>query len=85
LRKNSGWKFCRRWELNGVPRDPSRLQRRSHLPQELAAQEGNLFRSFSEQVLSGTLNSERTEMAFKTQFAVDPCFESGRIGQTVEL
>lgn len=42
------------------------------------AQETNLFRNFSKQVQSGTLNSEWADRAIKTQTLLDACLESAR-------
>jgi hypothetical protein len=42
------------------------------------AQEANLFRNFSNQVRSGSLNSLWPEIALKTQKVTNACFESAR-------
>ena len=41
-----------------------------------SAQETNLFRNFSKQVLSGQLNSNWPEIARQTQQVMNACFES---------
>src|SRR4051812_9566166 len=46
------------------------------------AQETNLFRDFAKQVLSGQLNAEWPEIAFKTQAVVEGCLDSARKGNT---
>jgi predicted dehydrogenase len=43
-----------------------------------SAQESNLFRNFSSQVLSGSLNPQWPEIALKTQQVVCACLESAR-------
>lgn len=43
-----------------------------------SSQEANLFRNFSNQVRSGTLNLLWPEMALKTQKVISACFESAR-------
>lgn len=42
------------------------------------AQETNLFRNFTNQVRSGTLNDQWPEMALKTQQVMESCFASAR-------
>ena len=44
------------------------------------AQETNLFRNFTNQIRSGTLNEQWPEMALKTQQVMEACFESARAG-----
>jgi predicted dehydrogenase len=44
------------------------------------AQESNMFRNFSNQVRSGTLNPRWPEMAMKTQQVASACLESARQG-----
>jgi predicted dehydrogenase len=45
-----------------------------------SAQECRLFRNFAEQILSGRLNEDWPEFAFKTQQVVDACLRSARAG-----
>jgi len=50
------------------------------------AQETNLFRSFAQQVRSGTLNDAWPEIAFKTQQVMNACFDSAHGGsRAVEI
>jgi predicted dehydrogenase len=48
-----------------------------------SAQETNLFRSFANQVRSGSLNEEWPEWALKTQQVVAACFESAARGSSL--
>jgi predicted dehydrogenase len=50
-----------------------------------SAQESNLFRAFSDQVLTGQLNPLWPEMAFKTQQVMQACLESARAGNRAVL
>ena len=50
------------------------------------AQESNLFRNFSNQVLSGCLNAVWPEIAFKTQRIACACLDSARLdGREVSI
>jgi predicted dehydrogenase len=50
-----------------------------------SAQETNLFRNFSEQVLSGGLNHKWPEEALKTQIVMSACLDSARAdGQAIQ-
>jgi len=40
------------------------------------AQESNMFRNFTEQVRSGTLNESWPDMALKTQQVMEECFRA---------
>ncbi|MEY2408414.1 MAG: hypothetical protein QOF48_1084 [Verrucomicrobiota bacterium] len=50
-----------------------------------SAQETSLFRNFTEQARSGTLNESWPEMALKTQQVMSACLESARDGSPVLL
>ena len=61
----------------------TRLKR--HVVQEYSnnhtgSQETNLFRNFSNQVLSGNLNSSWVDMAYQTQQVMEACLASARSG-----
>jgi Predicted dehydrogenases and related proteins len=50
------------------------------------SQETNLFRQFTDQVRSGTLNSSWPDMALKTQLVMEACLKSARAhGQEIEV
>lgn len=52
---------------------------------EPTAQEVNLFRNFSQLVVSGKPDSHWPEISLKTQQVMDACLKSAREGRTVEL
>lgn len=52
---------------------------------DVVAQQTNLFRNFSSQLLSGKLNESWSEIALKTQRVMDACLESARAGRTIAL
>ena len=47
------------------------------------AQETNLFRSFSDRILAGTLNESWPDIAFKTQQVMNACFDSAHANSRV--
>lgn len=51
----------------------------------LTAQETNMIRAFSAQVLSGRLNQDWFDWALKTQIVTNACLEAARAGKTVSL
>jgi predicted dehydrogenase len=52
---------------------------------EHGAQECNLFRAFSDQIRSGSLNAEWPAMALQTQTVMEACLKSAREGMLVIL
>jgi len=50
-----------------------------------AAQEVNMIRAFSTQVLSGKLNEDWPDWALKTQIVANACLDAARAGQVVSL
>ncbi len=51
-----------------------------HSNSHATAQETNLFRNFTAQVRSGKLNSEWSDIAYKTQLVMNACHDSARAG-----
>jgi len=51
----------------------------------LTAQETNMLRAFSKQVLSGKLNHDWIDWALKTQIVTNACLEAARAGRPVSL
>ncbi|HVW07386.1 MAG TPA: hypothetical protein VHC90_02330 [Bryobacteraceae bacterium] len=49
---------------------------------ETGSQESNMFRAFSDQVRSGSLNSEWPAIALQTQLVMNACLDSARSGGT---
>jgi predicted dehydrogenase len=51
----------------------------------LTAQETNMIRAFTDQVLSGKLNEDWPEWALKTQIVTNACLDSSRTGRTASV
>ena len=65
-------------EINGIASDDLMVD-------PVRAQEANMVRAFSEQVLSGKLNDSWPDWALKTQIVANACLDSTRAGRPVSL